>query len=75
MTEPLPHYAEAFTTQRDRCFRMVLDHTGIGRPMHCPNEVKWRGKFRTRNGKAWPVDSCDGHAHDVEDAKALNAGI
>lgn len=61
----LTHYAEAFTSERGRCFRLVEDDGRRGQPTHCENPVVWRGTFKANDGKSYGVDSCDGHAHDL----------
>ena len=59
----MDHYAEAFYVEPGRCWRMVYEPDGSGRPTHCPEPVEWRGRYRNRQG--WHVvDSCDGHADD-----------
>lgn len=63
----MDHYAEAFIAQRGRCWRMVTDprpgRQGI--PDFCAEPVVWHGRFRTRKGRWYEVDSCDGHAEGL----------
>ena len=57
----MDHYASAFYVEPGRCWRMVYEQDGSGRPKHCPEPVEWRGRYRTRRGKWFVVDSCAGH--------------
>ena len=34
------------------------------RPTNCPEPVAWRGRYRTRRGEWFVVDSCDWHVDD-----------
>jgi hypothetical protein len=58
------HYANAFSAREGSCWRRVYEGDGTGRPMSCPEPVEWRGRYRTRRGKWFVVDSCEG---DVDD--------
>jgi hypothetical protein len=70
----LPHYAQAFITDRGRCFRLIEDDARKGQPTHCENRVAWRGTFKAPNGKSYLVDSCDGHMHDLSDRLSRQIG-
>jgi hypothetical protein len=41
--DPVDHYANAFTIDPGRCFRMV-QLPGVGHPMHCVEPVAWHGQ-------------------------------
>ena len=58
----MDHYCEAFSAREGSCWRYVYEPDGSGRPTHCPEPVEWRGRYRTRKGKWFVVDSCDRHA-------------
>lgn len=70
------HYAEAFVAQPGRCWRMVYESAGTGRPVHCPEPVAWRGRYRTPRGKKWfTVESCEGHVDEqLVSLRAIPAG-
>ena len=65
------HYAEAFTVTSDHCFRMVHNAHGTGHPTHCPEELRWRGRFQDGTGKWWSVVSCDGHRADLTSVQRI----
>jgi hypothetical protein len=67
MANPEPHYAEAFFVQRGRCFRLISQPNAHGQPDHCPAPVAYHGIFTDRSGRRHQVDSCAGHAHDLEE--------
>jgi hypothetical protein len=70
----LPHYAEAFTTQRDRCFRFVAgeDSRRQGQPTPCLAHVAWRGTFRAPGGRYYRLEACSGHAGPLQDRRPVN---
>jgi hypothetical protein len=45
----VPFYAEVFFQVTGRCLRMVSQDGQAG-PIHCPEPVRWRGRFRDRQG-------------------------
>lgn len=58
------HYANAFTIDPGRCFRMI-QLEGVGHPMHCPEPIAWHGRFRANDDKLYRVDACQGHAEGL----------
>ena len=60
----MDHYASAFSARPGQCWRWVYESDGSGRPTSCPEPVEWRGRYRTRRGKWFVVDSCAGHLDD-----------
>jgi hypothetical protein len=60
------HYADSFTVVPGRCFRLVNRPDAHGQPDHCPEPVTWHGTFTDGTGRRWEVDSCDGHASDLQ---------
>jgi hypothetical protein len=69
----LAHYAEAFTTQRGRCWRFVAgdDPRRQGQPSPCLERVTMRGTFRPPDNRHWRVDSCPGHAGSLRDRRPI----
>src|ERR1019366_5721650 len=63
------HYAEAVFSEPGRCWRLVYDGEGAGRPTHCDGAVVWVGNHRLSGGKQIRVWSCDGHREGVEEAE------
>ena len=57
---PAAHYANAFTIETGRCFRMV-QLPGAGHPMHCPEPATTHGPWRSGADQLNRVDACDGH--------------
>jgi hypothetical protein len=55
---------------------MLLAHdfaqNRTGNPTHCPEAVEWRGRFKDGRGR-WhqSVDSCDGHADGLVNARKI----
>jgi hypothetical protein len=64
------HYAEAFSPQPGRCFRLVGD--AAGRPEHCSEPPAWSGIFRDQEGKPHRVEACQGHRGGLEQARPLH---
>ena len=62
------HYADAVFSEPGRCWRMVYDGEGSGRPMHCSEAVVVAGRRTLRGGRRIPVWSCEGHREGVERA-------
>lgn len=71
---PMDYYADAVFSEPGRCWRMVYDGEGSGRPMHCPEPVVWVGNHRLAGGRQIRVWSCDGHREGVERAAVATAG-
>jgi hypothetical protein len=40
-----------------------------GHPLHCPEPVRWCGRFRTDERKVFAVWSCDGHREGLEELR------
>jgi hypothetical protein len=66
------YYAEVFSANTGRCFRMI-SHDGQAGPVHCPDPVRWHGRFRDRQGRRHRVDACDGHRGPLEDARPISS--
>jgi len=68
-TEPL----RSFTIESGRCFSMVRDPVPErrGHPMHCPERVVARGRFRAESKKVYVVDACTEHAGELTQAKSI----
>ena len=58
------HYANAFSFDPGRCFRMV-QLPGVGHPMHCPEPVTTHGRWRSAADQLYRVDACDGHKGEL----------
>jgi hypothetical protein len=56
------HYADAVFSEQGRCWRMVHDREGSGRPTFCEEPV---GNTRLVGGKQIRVWSCEGHLEGV----------
>ena len=67
----MDHYAEVCFSEPGRCWRFVYDGEGSGRPMHCPEPLRWRGTTGLKGGKRIPVWSCEGHREGVEESKRV----
>ena len=52
------HYADAVFSEPGRCWRMVHDGEGSGRPTFCEEPVVWVGNGRLTGGKRVRVWSC-----------------
>jgi hypothetical protein len=63
------HYADAVFSEPVRCWRMVHDGEGSGRPTFCEEPVIVTGFTRLATGKRIPVWSCDGHLEGVEEPR------
>jgi hypothetical protein len=61
------HYADAVFSEPGRCWRMVHDGEGSGRPTFCEEPVVWVGNTRLVGGKQIRVWSCQGHREGVEE--------
>jgi hypothetical protein len=61
------YYAQSFAVMPGRCFRLVERPTAHGQPDHCPAPVVWHGTFTDQTGRRHQVDSCDGHAGDLDE--------
>jgi hypothetical protein len=70
------HYADVAFFEPGRCWRMVHDSEGPGRPTFCLEPVVWVGNHRLAgpNGKVIRVWSCDGHREGVEQPERVNPG-
>ena len=66
---PMPHYAEAFSTDPIGCFRFVSSAVpgAQGMPHHCPLPIALRGTFIDGAGKRQRVSSCMDHGDALED--------
>lgn len=64
----MDHHADAVFSEPGRCWRMVADGTGSGRPTHCEEPVEWAGHWRLSGGKRIDVWSCEGHRKGVDEA-------
>ena len=62
----MDHYADAFTLDPERCFRMISAGDGTGHARHCPHVTVWRGRFRDGSGTWHTVEACDGHRADLD---------
>jgi hypothetical protein len=73
----IDHYADAVFSEPGRCWRMIHDGEGSGRPTFCEEPVVWVGNTRLVGGKQIRVWSCEGHVEGVEHAehKSRVAGI
>jgi hypothetical protein len=65
------YYAEAFTLQPGRCFRLVDQHGGGAGPTHCPKPAAWRGWWRAPNGRRYRVEACQDHQPAPADSPAV----
>lgn len=67
------HYADAVFSEPGRCWRMIDDGEGSGRPF-CTEPVIWKGrtKLSGEHGKWIPVWSCDGHREGVEQPERVD---
>ncbi len=54
-----------------RCWRLVYDGEGSGRPTFCEKPVAWVGNTRLVGGKQIRVWSCEGHVEGVEETKRV----
>jgi hypothetical protein len=61
--------APGFTIEPDRCWRMVFNENLQG--SHCQAPVCLRGGFKDHAGKAWTVDACEAHAHELRDLQPV----
>lgn len=62
---PVDHYADAVFSEPGRCWRMVHDGEGSGRPTFYEEPVVWVGNHHLVGGKQVRVWSCDGHVEGV----------
>ena len=69
----LDHYADSFSPQVGRCFRLVCRPDAEGQPVHCPAPAEWRGVFLALNKRRYTVDACEGHAKDQENQRFLRS--
>ncbi|MGP0031179.1 MAG: hypothetical protein ACLPVF_11810 [Acidimicrobiales bacterium] len=69
----MDHYANIVMDTEGRCWRMVLVGEGENsqHPVKCPEPVAWVGRHHWRTGEWSTVWSCDGHAHDLVDARPI----
>ncbi len=58
---PLGWYADAFSVDRNCCWRYITRGGFRGIPRRCPERVDWAGLYDTRDGTHYRVWSCDGH--------------
>jgi hypothetical protein len=67
------YYAEAFSPQPGRCFRMVTNPTpgAQGSPCHCPQWATVRGTFTDTTGHRWRCESCPDHAGPLTDWRPI----
>ena len=70
-SEPL----RSFFVEPGRCFRMVRDPVPErrGHPMHCPEPVVARGRFRSESGRVYRVDACSQRAGELEETRGIPA--
>jgi hypothetical protein len=61
-----------WATVAGRYFR-VVSQDGQAGPTHCPEPVRWRGRFRGGDGVVYRVDACDGHRGPLEDARPISS--
>ena len=68
------HYADAVFSEPGRCWRMVHDGEGSGRPTFCEEPVTVVGTTRLAGPKAKRIRvwSCDGHRAGVEQPERLD---
>jgi hypothetical protein len=64
-------YAEAVFSERGRCWRMVHEIAGVGRPTFCKEPVVWVGNHHLVGGKQIRVWSCEGHREGVQGARKV----
>lgn len=60
----LGHFANAFTQEPGRCFRLV-QLPGVGHPTHCPGPVVVSGRWRAGDRQLRWVEACEGHAWEL----------
>jgi hypothetical protein len=65
------HYADAVFSEPGRCWRMVYDGEGSGRPTFCEELVVWVGNHHLVGGKQIRVWSCDGHREGLEEPESV----
>jgi hypothetical protein len=68
---PVEHYANCFSLQSERCFRMIQAKNGTGHAQHCPYATEWRGRFKDGAGKWHSVKACDGHRADLDSVQRI----
>jgi hypothetical protein len=66
------HYADAVIAEPGRCWRMVHDGEGSGRPTFCEEPVVVAGRHTLKGGKRISVWSCEGHREGVEQAERVD---
>lgn len=54
-------YADAFSVDRNHCWRYITRGGFRGIPRRCPDPINWAGRYDTRDGIHHRVWSCDGH--------------
>jgi len=67
----MEHYANCFSLQSERCFRMIQAEDGTGHAQHCPYITVWRGRFQDGSGKWHTVEACDGHRADLDSVQKI----
>jgi hypothetical protein len=72
MSEP-DHYAEAFSPQPGRCFRLVSKSETEGQPIHCPEPPVWHGMHVARDGRRYRVEACQQHRGGLVDAERIGS--
>ena len=63
------HFAESFTVMSGRCFRPISRPNAHGQPDQWSEPVVWHGFHTEETGRQWTVDSCRGHAHDLDNRR------
>ena len=66
------HYADVVFSEPGRCWRMIHDGEGSGRPTFCEEPVVWVGNHHLIGGKQIRVWSCEGHREGVEQAERVD---
>ena len=66
------YYANAKQVERGACWRMVSRDDGYrkGSPTGCPEPVSWTG-YATVGTSRYPLDSCEGHADQLAQARPI----
>lgn len=62
----MEHYANCFSLQSERCFRMIKVGDGTGDAQHCPYLHEWRGRSQDTVGKWHTAEACNGHRADLD---------
>lgn len=68
------HRPSGVFSERGRCWRMVYDAEGSGRPTFCTEPVIWQGRYKLagKDGRWIQVWSCELHREGVQQAGRLS---